>query len=539
MKKSDSIFKKRIRKFKATKRGYYSLIILIIFFVISLTAPFTINNYALIVKANNNIYFPAINNLISESFLSNIFSLDIYEPKSLAQEPFIDSNNNGIWDLNEKYEDLNSNKKWDKNDHIKSYRMLKKHFQTIDDSYVILPLYPYGPYELDILSELDEEFIDKGNGIPDGVEEWFDCNGNNIFDEDDILDNDLGNNRWDPDEPFVDLGNNKWDENEFYFDENGNCEYDQGEEFIDVGNGKWDKEEKFTDTNNNNKWDEAEIYIDSNNDGKYNLSPRPATFPYWMKSLILALNKLDFLNIFTDFEIKEIIEESSRTYNILGTDNQGRDVFARLIYAFKISLLFAIIVWSLSYTIGIIVGSTIGYIGGKLDLFGYRIIEIYSSMPFLFLLMILASFIKPSIFILATMYVLITGWIGISWYVRGEFLREKSKDYVSAAVSMGQSHTKIIFKHILPNALTPIVTFAPFGIMGYISGLVSLDYLGFGLQPPTPSWGEMVSQGVANLQYWHLVLFPLLIIGITLFLITLIGEAVRSAFDPKVHSRLR
>lgn len=539
MKKSDSIFKKRIRKFKATKRGYYSLIILIIFFVISLTAPFTINNYALIVKANNNIYFPAINNLISESFLSNIFSLDIYEPKSLAQEPFIDSNNNGIWDLNEKYEDLNSNKKWDKNDHIKSYRMLKKHFQTIDDSYVILPLYPYGPYELDILSELDEEFIDKGNGIPDGVEEWFDCNGNNIFDEDDILDNDLGNNRWDPDEPFVDLGNNKWDQNEFYFDENGNCEYDQGEEFIDVGNGKWDKGEKFTDTNNNNKWDEAEIYIDSNNDGKYNLSPRPATFPYWMKNLILALNKLDFLNIFTDFEIKEIIEESSRTYNILGTDNQGRDVFARLVYAFKISLLFAIIVWSLSYTIGIIVGSTIGYIGGKLDLFGYRIIEIYSSMPFLFLLMILASFIKPSIFILATMYVLITGWIGISWYVRGEFLREKSKDYVSAAVSMGQSHTKIIFKHILPNALTPIVTFAPFGIMGYISGLVSLDYLGFGLQPPTPSWGEMVSQGVANLQYWHLVLFPLLIIGITLFLITLIGEAVRSAFDPKVHSRLR
>ena len=539
MKKSDSIFKKRIRKFKATKRGYYSLIILIIFFVISLTAPFTINNYALIVKANNNIYFPAINNLISESFLNNIFSLDIYEPKSLAQEPFIDSNNNGTWDLNEKYEDLNSNKKWDKNDHIKSYRMLKKHFRTIDNSYVVLPLYPYGPYELDILSELDEEFIDKGNGIPDGVEEWFDCNGNNIFDEDDILDNDLGNNRWDPDEPFVDLGNNKWDENEFYFDENGNCEYDQGEEFIDVGNGKWDKEEKFTDTNNNNKWDEAEIYIDSNNDGKYNLSPRPATFPYWMKNLILALNKLDFLNIFTDFEIKEIIEESSRTYNILGTDNQGRDVFARLVYAFKISLLFAIIVWSLSYTIGIIVGSTIGYIGGKLDLFGYRIIEIYSSMPFLFLLMILASFIKPSIFILATMYVLITGWIGISWYVRGEFLREKSKDYVSAAVSMGQSHTKIIFKHILPNALTPIVTFAPFGIMGYISGLVSLDYLGFGLQPPTPSWGEMVSQGVANLQYWHLVLFPLLIIGITLFLITLIGEAVRSAFDPKVHSRLR
>ena len=110
---------------------------------------------------------------------------------------------------------------------------------------------------------------------------------------------------------------------------------------------------------------------------------------------------------------------------------------------------------------------------------------------------------------------------------------------MSAAVSMGQTKWKEMLKHILPNALTPIVTFAPFAIMGYISALVGLDYLGFGLQPPTPSWGEMVSQGLSNLQYWHLVLFPLLIIGITLFLITLIGEAVRSAFDPKVHSRLR
>ena len=155
------------------------------------------------------------------------------------------------------------------------------------------------------------------------------------------------------------------------------------------------------------------------------------------------------------------------------------------------------------------------------------------------MLMILATFIKPNVYILASMYVFLTGWIGITWYVRGEFLREKSKDYVSAAVSMGQSHWNVMFRHILPNSLTPVITFAPFAIIGYISALVSLDYLGFGLQPPTPSWGELMAQGRTNLQYWHLIVSPLFSIGATLFLITFIGEAIREAFDPKVHSRLR
>ena len=225
--------------------------------------------------------------------------------------------------------------------------------------------------------------------------------------------------------------------------------------------------------------------------------------------------------------------------HLLGTDNQGRDVLSRLIYGFNISITFAIVCCFLSYIIGIIIGGTLGYFGGKVDLFGLRIIEIYGSIPFLFMLMILATFIKPNVYILASMYVFLTGWIGITWYVRGEFLREKSKDYVSAAVSMGQSHWNVMFRHILPNSLTPVITFAPFAIIGYISALVSLDYLGFGLQPPTPSWGELMAQGRTNLQYWHLIVSPLFSIGATLFLITFIGEAIREAFDPKVHSRLR
>ena len=223
----------------------------------------------------------------------------------------------------------------------------------------------------------------------------------------------------------------------------------------------------------------------------------------------------------------------------MGTDNQGRDVLARLIYGFRISITFALIVTVLSYTIGIFMGGILGFYGGKIDLFGLGIIEIYSSIPFLFVLMILGNFIKPNIYILASMMVILSGWVGICWYIRGEFYREKAKDYVSAAISMGQSNIKVMFKHILPNALTPVITFAPFAIIGYISGLVSLDYLGFGLQPPAPSWGELFSQGAANLQYWHLVIFPMVAMGGTLFLITFIGEGVREAFDPKVHSRLR
>jgi len=192
-----------------------------------------------------------------------------------------------------------------------------------------------------------------------------------------------------------------------------------------------------------------------------------------------------------------------------------------------------------SYSIGMFIGGILGFYGGKIDILGMRFIEIYSSIPFLFILMILGNFIKPNIYILALMYIILTGWVSICYYIRGEFYREKAKDYVSAAISMGQSNIKVMFKHILPNALTPVITFAPFAIIGYISGLVSLDYLGFGLQPPTPSWGELFSQGAENLQYWHLVVFPLIAMGTTLFLITFIGEGIREAFDPKVHSRLR
>ena len=226
--------------------------------------------------------------------------------------------------------------------------------------------------------------------------------------------------------------------------------------------------------------------------------------------------------------------------NWLGTDDRGRDVFARLAYGFRISITFALAVVAISYLIGMTIGAILGFFGGKVDIFGQRLVEIWAAMPFLYTVIIISSIVQPSLVILVSILAVFY-WIGISFYMRGEFLREKSKDYVAGAISIGESNRSIMFRHILPNALTPITSFAPFAIVGGISSLVSLDYLGFGLPHPTPSWGELVGQGLANIPAgaWHLVVFPLGALFVTLLMVVFIGEAIREAFDPKVFSRLR
>jgi microcin C transport system permease protein len=241
--------------------------------------------------------------------------------------------------------------------------------------------------------------------------------------------------------------------------------------------------------------------------------------------------------------------EPSREH-IFGTDDRARDVFARLAYGFNVSLTFAILVLLFSDSIGVIVGAAIGYFGGKLDILGQRLIEIWSSLPFLYTIIIISSIVvpiyipgrnlvtQPSFWLLIAILTFFE-WIGITYYVRGEFYREKARDYVGAAISMGVSEPAIMFKHILPNALTPVISFAPFTIVANISALVALDFLGFGLPAPTPSWGELIGQGVNYLTDWWLIFFPLGAVFITLLLIVFIGEAVREAFDPKEYSRLR
>lgn len=220
--------------------------------------------------------------------------------------------------------------------------------------------------------------------------------------------------------------------------------------------------------------------------------------------------------------------------NLFGTDDRGRDVFTRLLYGFKYSISYAISVWFISLVFGVILGGTMGYFGGKIDFIGQRIVEILSTVPQFFLLIILISIFSPSLLMLIVISC-VFAWIGISYYVRGEFLKNRNREFVEAARSLGASNLKIIFKHILPNSLTPIITFAPFTIAAEIAGLAALDYLGFGLQVPTPSWGELLSQAQKNYTIaWWLALYPSLALFIVLNLLNLIGQGVRDAMDPNM-----
>jgi microcin C transport system permease protein len=236
--------------------------------------------------------------------------------------------------------------------------------------------------------------------------------------------------------------------------------------------------------------------------------------------------------------------------HLMGTDDRGRDVLVRLAYGFNISMTFAIVVTIFGEGLGIAIGAMLGYFGGKLDILGQRGIEIWSSLPFLYTIIIISSVVvpvylpghnqlaQPSFWLLVVILAAFN-WIGITYYVRGEFYREKVKDYVGAAMTAGVSDAGIIFSHILPNALTPVVSFAPFVIVANIGSLVALDFLGFGLPAPTPSWGELIGQGMENLAKWWLVFYPNAVLFLTLLLVVFIGEAVREAFDPREYSRLR
>lgn len=343
---NQSILKRRWEKFKTLKRGYYSLIILLMTYGISFFLPFLINNRALIVKYNSDYYFPAFSGYVS----GETFNQDV--PGEAR------------------------------------YRKLKNEFREDGNgNWVLLPPYPYSPFE-DITFE-----------------------GNKMY--------------------------------------------------------------------------------------------QPPSSLRWM-----------------------------------GTDNTGRDVFARLCYAFNISISFALLLTIINYIIGILIGGAMGYFGGKFDLIFQRLVEIWSNLPMLFVIIILSSIIKPSFYLLIGIYTLIN-WISMTYLMRAEFYREKSKAYVAAALSMGQSEFKVMFKHILPNSLVPIITYFPFSVVAGISALVGLDFLGFGLAPPTPSWGQMLDVGLQNIRKWWMVFAPVSAQFLTLLSIVFIGEGVREAFDPKVYSRLR
>ncbi|MFH1933203.1 MAG: ABC transporter permease [Pseudomonadota bacterium] len=222
--------------------------------------------------------------------------------------------------------------------------------------------------------------------------------------------------------------------------------------------------------------------------------------------------------------------------NWLGTDDQGRDVVARLIYGFRISVLFGLILTLLSSIVGVMAGAVQGYFGGWVDLLFQRFIEVWQGLPILYLLIILASVVEPNFWWLLGLMLLFS-WMALVGVVRAEFLRVRNFDYVRAAKALGVSDTMIMFRHILPNAMVAALTFLPFVLNGSITTLTALDFLGFGLPPGSPSLGELLNQGKANLQAPWLGITTFMVLAVMLSLLIFIGEAVRDAFDPRKTER--
>lgn len=216
----------------------------------------------------------------------------------------------------------------------------------------------------------------------------------------------------------------------------------------------------------------------------------------------------------------------------LGTDDRGRDVLARLVYGFRDSLLFALILTALSTIIGTLAGALQGYFGGRFDLVTQRFLEIWGSLPELYILIILSSFFTPSLTLLLILLTLFS-WLGLSDYVRAEFLKNREADYVLAARSMGVSHRAVMFRHILPNSLTPVLAFLPFRISGAVLALTSLDFLGLGVPADQASLGELLAQGKDNLDAWWIGLPAVAALTLMLFLLVMIGEGLRHALDTR------
>jgi len=233
-----------------------------------------------------------------------------------------------------------------------------------------------------------------------------------------------------------------------------------------------------------------------------------------------------------DAATSQVIESSWIDGHYLGTDDRGRDVLARLIYGLRISMTFGISIAITGTIIGCLLGGTQGYFGGWIDLIGQRLTEVWGSIPRLYLLIILSSFLVPSALLLFLILNL-TAWMGIAAYIRAEFLKIRNFEYVKSAKAMGVSNFRIMRRHILPNALTPVITFFPFEVTAGILALVSLDFLNLGVPSPAPSIGELLAQGKTNLQAIWILLPTFLTLTATLTMLTFVGEGIRNAFDPK------
>ncbi|MEI8241905.1 MAG: ABC transporter permease subunit [bacterium] len=221
----------------------------------------------------------------------------------------------------------------------------------------------------------------------------------------------------------------------------------------------------------------------------------------------------------------------------MGVDASGYDVWTRMIYGLRTSLTFGLLLVTWAMLLGFVIGAVQGYFGGWIDILAQRLIEIWSALPFLYVMILVGAVLGRSLLLLLLCYALFN-WVTLSYYMRAEFLRLRHRPFVEAARCQGLGHARIIFRHLLPNALTPIITLFPFELVGAIGALTALDFLGFGLPPLTPSWGELLQQAQQNRSAWWLALFPSAALFLVMLLAVLIGEGLRDAFDPRQRTKL-
>jgi len=507
--KSASLLQLRLRKFRRIKRGYYSFLVLACAYLATFFLPFLMNNRAIVVLHEGSWHFPAFRSYIHD--VTGIGSSHIVQAQTLGQSEAGGRSVSG--------------------DAEALYRHLKKQYAA--DAAIIESLSPLAKKRLfgEDLSAEETKILKQ--------------------DEKNLHEEQAQDNLKRLEAPISPIARS-FVTNQLYTSTDKNRYYEELNEL---------RPEKRVETERDHAalkklCSESSLAVQKLTTGDLTSEEQTQLSQQLLEDKTPLETALDKgLNRYTldnfvlmpplDYSPYEKVENVSRAPahpswpHIMGTDAGGRDVFIRMTYAFRLSITLALIVVGVAYTFGTLTGALLGYYGRWIDILGLRLVEIWSAVPFLYTVMILAQIFGRSFTMLCGILAAF-GWMSITYYIRGEFYREKSRDYVAAALATGESDLSIIFKHILPNALTPIITYAPFATVATISSLVALDYLGFGLPPSEPSWGQLLRQArEESLNDWHLIVFPLGAMFITLQLIVFIGEAVREAFDPKVFSRLR
>ncbi len=519
----DPVFKKRVRRFARNRRAFVSFILLVFIFLGSLPAEFFCNDRPLVVRCEGRWYFPVLFYYPEDTFLHN----------GKKTRP--------------------------------DYRELAKKdlFCKSRQNFMIFPLHPYSPYESISPESIEIEDKVEIRIRPEPISGYIETGPDLVVIKQRNLSMLLGDSKasrhvnlrriFDLSPSFIRAMEKRY----------ANLESESVEQSIVLNNKTLLlRLPAYRPRAQPPSRLRILFFEDIKGEKTTNLvllpgKKQPETFPpVWEKilpdqrSLILSLAQERFNRPVESIRVKG----KDRAYRItfekaevmfpyppvkdhpLGLDAAGRDVLARLYYGFRISLIFGLLLSGCAVFFGVIAGGLQGYYGGKVDIISQRLIEIWNALPFLYVMILMGSVYGRSFWLLLFCYGLFN-WIGISYYVRAEFLKLRSQPFVDAARCLGLSDARIIFSHIMPNALVPVITFFPFSLVGAIGSLAALDYLGFGLPPPTPSWGEMLFEAQQFRWAWWLILYPSLALFLVMLLGVFIGEGIRDAYDPKAYGR--